>query len=284
MKQIKALLLKEWQTNRYIFLTPLWFTLGVYCIASLGFIINIVKSNSFSMKFSASNLPTGMENIALFTSSAGTVGAVGLVAMITAIILADVLINGGLKRKCEILHLSQPVSLTKIVATKYLFMTLGLILLLGLVTLVNSVFISLLMRHFTGAHLYFGITAWAQTVIQAVFPLLFVSSAFWFFAGLFKRKSFFMGVLLILSIQAAISILNFIADMHIPSLVSYIMKLSTIQFRFSPDMMSGSTSQLCTIIENRWQSLFDIDTLARVLYSIFFFFAGAYLYSHRELS
>jgi ABC-type transport system involved in multi-copper enzyme maturation permease subunit len=204
--------------------------------------------------------------------------------MISAMILADSLLNGGFKRKCEILHLSQPVCIGKILISKYLFMTLGTIILLSLISLINSIGISLIIGYYTGAHMYFGITAWAQTLIKLIFTLLFVSSMYWFFAGLFKRKSFFMGTLLIIAIQAAISILNYTAGLHIPSLLAYILRLATISPEMNVNTMTLGVSQLNAIIESQWSNLFDLDTLMRCIYSVIFFIAGGWLYRNRELS
>lgn len=235
-------------------------------------------------EFASHNMPAGLESIVLFSASAGSLVAVGSVAMISAVILADSLINGGFKRKCEILHLSQPVTITKILAAKYLFMTLGTLILLSVISLVNSIGISLFIGYHTGAHMYFGITAWAQTLIQLVFTLLFVSSMYWFFAGLFKRKSFFMGTLLIIAIQAAISILNYTAGLNIPSLLLYVLRLSTISPEMNTNALAQGVTQLNTMIESQWSTMFDIDTLMKVIYSVIFAFSGGWLYRRRELN
>ncbi|PKN73137.1 MAG: hypothetical protein CVU50_03795 [Candidatus Cloacimonetes bacterium HGW-Cloacimonetes-3] len=284
MKQFHALLKKEWYTNRITLLTPLWFAGGVYAIGLIGLIINLIKGNPLQAQFTAHNVPAGLESMILYTASAGSLAALGSVAMISAMILADSLLNGGFKRKCEILHLSQPVCIGKILISKYLFMTLGTIILLSLISLINSIGISLIIGYYTGAHMYFGITAWAQTLIKLIFTLLFVSSMYWFFAGLFKRKSFFMGTLLIIAIQAAISILNYTAGLHIPSLLAYILRLATISPEMNVNTMTLGVSQLNAIIESQWSNLFDLDTLMRCIYSVIFFIAGGWLYRNRELS
>jgi hypothetical protein len=284
MKQLRALIMKEWLTNRTNFLLPVWFSVGVYVVSLIGLVLNLLRGNQLRLAFSPLNLPEEMRSIVMFTSSAGAVGALGIISMISSILLADSLLNGSYKRKCEIFHLTQPVSQAKIIGAKFLFMTLGSMLLMGVVSLVNSLVVSISLRLLTGAHLYFGITAWAQTFIQYLFPFVFVSTMFWFFAAIFKRKSFLMGLLSILAIYTAISILNFTARMEIPSLLAYIFKLSTIQFNLRPEMMQGGMAPLVTIVENRWAQLLDFDSLMRVIYSVIFFLAGSILYCRREQS
>jgi len=132
--------------------------------------------------------------------------------------------------------------------------------------------------------MYFGLTAWAQFFIQLVFSIAFVSSMYWFFAGLFKRKSFFMGTFLILAIQAAISILNYTAHLNIPSLTGYIIRLSTVQPDVNIGAMIQSVTELNTYIDNKWYSLFSVTTLMQAIYSAIFCIAGAWLYRKRELS
>lgn len=284
MKQIKALIVKEWNTNWTTFLTPLWFTLGVYVMGLIGLIINAAKGNVLQTAFTTHGYPAGVENFMLFSASSASLLALGFIATLSAIGLADTLLNGGFKRKCEILHLSQPVSITKILGVKYGFMLLGTLLLLGVITLVNSIGISLFVGYYTSARMYFGLTAWAQFYIQLVLCIAFVSSMYWFFAGLFRRKSFFMGTLVILAIQAAISILNYTANMEIPSLVSYILRLSSVQPEANFATMITGVSDLNKYIDGRWSNLFNTNTLMQIIYSVIFCISGAWLYRRRELS
>ncbi|GAB1468579.1 hypothetical protein MASR2M64_13150 [Candidatus Cloacimonadota bacterium] len=284
MKQFRALLKKEWQTNRHTFLIPLWFICGFYGIGILGFLINLIKGNKMVAVFSTLNMPPNMKELYLFSSSASFVIGLGFIAMISSIILADSLINGGYKRKCEILHLSQPVSMPKIIAAKYLFMTLGTMLLLAIVSFVNSMVLSVFFNINSGAHMYFGIVAWAQTFVQSCFTVLFISSLYWMFAGLFKRRSFVMGTLTILAIQIAIGILNYTANLQIPSLISYIVKLSTVQLNMDLSLYLKDLGVFSAAVEGRWKYLLDAYTLQRVILSAVFFLLGSWLYNTRELS
>ena len=284
MRQFKALLKKEWRTNWTTLLTPVWFTLGVYAIGLIGLLINMAKGNLLQTAFSTHGFPQGVESIILYTASSGAAAGVGTIAMICVVILADTLLNGGFKRKCEIMHLSHPVSKIKILVSKYLFMNLGTFAILLGVTLINSLGISLFIGYFTGAHMYFGITAWMQTMVLMLFPILFTGSMYWFFAGVFKRKSFFMGTLLILSIQAAISILNYTAGYEIPSLLGYVLRMVTVQPNLNFNQFMQGTGNFSTMIDAQWSKLIDFDSYMRLAYSALFFVLGGWFYSKRELS
>lgn len=286
MNQFKALLRKEWQTHWKNFLVPVWFCLGVYLIAFLGWILSLVKGGDMSFIQAGSGLTADMANSALWIGVTTTTALLGFVGIINSISLADNLINGGYKRKCEILHLSQPVSLLKILGTKYVFMTLGSILLLAALNLLNSLGLSLLAGYYTPAQFSFGFIAWLQISLELSLSLLFASSLYWFFAGVFTRSSFFMGALVIAAIQATTSILNYMAGLKIPSLAMYLAKLSTVTLNVGGEP-SHSANLVMTVnhaIESRWDMIWNLDSLMKVLLSAIFFILAYFLIKRRELS
>lgn len=284
MKQLKALAIKEWHTNRSTLLTPLWFTLGAYAIGLLGLIIGLVRGQSAQWLISVQNFPADMGNMLVYGSVYGTMITLGWVAIVSAIILSDSMINGGFKRKCEILHLSQPVSLIKIIGVKYAMLSFGTIALFAVLGLVNSLAISFVQAYYTSAHVYFGVIAWLQATIEISLSLLFLASIYWFFAGIYKRKSFFFGTLTILGIQAAISILNYTAGLNIPSLLKYIARLATIQLNFSGAHLNAGTSNVMMLCAGKWQHIAGWDSVLKLLYSSVLFVAGYFLYKRKELT
>lgn len=284
MKQCKALLRKEWNTHWVSFLMPAWFTGGVYVTVLIGWIISLIKGTGIVFSLQTGEIPVGMENTILYVGTSTLVALLGLVSLITALTLADSLINGGFKRRCEILHFSQPVSFAKIAGSKYAFMTLGAILLLGILSLVNSLGISLISGYLIKSQIQYGMIGWLQMWIQFSLIILFLSSLYWFFASLFKRKSFFMGTLLILAIQAVISILNYTAGWQIPSLVEYLLELVTVSVSFNPDVPNMGVESINNLISLQWQNIFCWNSLFKLIYSAVFLIGGALLYKRRELS
>ncbi len=284
MKQCKALLRKEWNTHKAGFLMPLWFTGGVYVTALLGWIISLIKGSGIVYQIQTGEIPFGMENLLLYTGSAGAAALLGFVSLVTAISLSDSLINGGFKRRCEILHLSQPVAFSKIAITKYLFICAGTILLYGALSLVNSLVISLGTGYLIHTQTYYGLVGWLQIWILMSLSILFMASLFWFFAGLFKRKSFFMGILTIMAIQAVISILNYTAGWHIPSLASYLAELVAVNVSFDPESANLGIQNINLVIQQAWQNIFSWNSLLKVIYSAVLFIGGAWLYKRRELT
>lgn len=284
MKQCKALFVKEIRTNWVNLLTPVWFTAGVYLITLFGLLISLLKGQNLRMLVQMQNIPGEMANLFLYSGVYAINLMLGTVTIIAAITLADNLINGGYKRKCEILHLSQPVSLVKILGVKYALMIAGTLLIFAIISLINSVLVSQVQTFFSSGTLYFGLVAWLQSVLEMSLSLTFLSSLFWFFAGLYKRKSFFMGVLTILAIQAAISILNWTADLNIPSLLNYLGNLASVRFETHGNLPARSMESVFTIINGKWAHILSWQSLHKLIYSAIFFAGGFWLYRRRELS
>jgi len=284
MKQCKALLIKEYRTNWLTILTPLWFTAGVYVIGLAGILIGLLKEQSLNWAVSVHGVPAGMSNMILYSSIYAMSLLLGTVAVISAITLADNFINGGFKRKCEILHLCQPVSLTKILGIKYLLMVPGMILIYAVLALFNTLVLSGVFSWFTPVHLYFSLVAWMQSVVEISLSLVFLSSLFWFFAGLFRWKSFLMGILTILAIQAAISILNWTAGLQIPSLLNYLGRLASVRFEIHGGAAPQMMDSVFNLITLKWQMICNWDSVMKLIYGVLFFCGGFWLYRRRELS
>jgi hypothetical protein len=284
MKQCKALIVKEWNTHRTALLMPVWFTVGVYISALLGWIISLLKGEGISSAIRLQGPPFGMDDLMLYGITAGSTALLGIVAIISAITLADSLINGGYKRRCEILHFSQPVSFIKIAGVKHGFMSLGMILLYGLISLVNTLVITAISGQYIDSQFYYAITGWLQSWASMSLTILLLGSLFWFFAAIFKRKSFFFGVLVILGIQVVISILNYTAGWHIPSLLEYLSNLISLQINFDPEVPQGGVVDLDNIIKLGWQNLISWTSLLKLAYSTVLCAAGAWIYKIRELT
>jgi len=286
MKQCKALLRKEWRINRKQFLLPLWFTLCVYGAGLIGWIVSLIMGTGIVQTIQAGSVDLGFKDFFLFGVSRGTVALIGFIALITALSLADQVINGDYKHRCEILHFSQPLTFAKIILTKYLFIILGTILLFGLIAMVNSVLISLVSGHLVGAQIYYGLVGALQVWLKTSLSIVFLGSLAWFFAGLFKKNSFFMGVMVLLGIQALILILNYLAGWQIPSPVGYIMKLATVNININidPQLPRPNLPDIDSVVGMGWKGILNWNSLLKLAYSALLFVGGSYLYKRRELS
>jgi ABC-type transport system involved in multi-copper enzyme maturation permease subunit len=220
----------------------------------------------------------------LYGVTHGLMAMLGMVSIIAAVILADGMINGAFKRKCEILHLSQPVSMLKVLGAKYALLVLGTFALSAALSLVNSFVLSGLLNIWMPVHTYYAMVAWAQGSVGMLLSLLVVASYYWLSAALFKRKSFFMGTLVILGIEIAIAVLNYTGKLGIPSLMDYIAKLIGIQVHIEPHGMNALGLNLDDLIALQWKSVISWLTLQKLVLSAVFVAGGYWFYSRRELT
>lgn len=284
MKQFKALVRKEWQTHRGTLLIPLWFTGAVYVIGILGLMINFIREGRLTIVTGGMKVSAMEASVGLYGVSFAMLMMLGMVSIITAIILADGMINGAFKRKCEILHLSQPVSMLKVLGAKYALLVLGTFALSAALSLVNSFVLSGLLNIWMPVHTYYAMVAWAQGSVGMLLSLLVVASYYWLSAALFKRKSFFMGTLVILGIEIAIAVLNYTGKLGIPSLMDYIAKLIGIQVHIEPHGMNALGLNLDDLIALQWKSVISWLTLQKLVLSAVFVAGGYWFYSRRELT
>lgn len=285
MKQCKALIRKEWQTHKGTLLIPLWFTGAIYVMGLLGLIINLIKEGRITIMSGGINITAMEASAGLFGVTHALMAMLGMVSIIAAVILADGMINGALKRKCEILHLSQPVSMLKVLGSKYALLILGSVILMMGLSLINSLVLVGLANFWMPVNTYYAMVAWLQASIGITLSLLVVASYYWLSAAVFKRKSFFMGTLVILGIEVAIAILNYTARLGIPSLMEYIGSLVAIQVYPGPQTGNPFGPVLLdSIIARQWQSFVSWQTLLKLFYSAVFFLGGFWFFSRRELS
>lgn len=283
MKQFNALMTKEWKTHWASFLLPVWVSAGVYALVLIGWIISLFRGDGVIYQIQSETLEQGLENIILYGATSVTTAMLGFISILTAISLADSLINGGHKHHCEILHFSQPVSFEKIAISKYLFTIMGSILLLGAMSLFNTLVVALLTGIFLQSQFYNGIMSWLQTWIITSLSIVLLGSLYWFFAGLFKKKSFLLGTLVILGIEAAIGVLNYTAGWNIPSLMHYLLELLSVDMSFNPDLPHAGIPDLGLVIQRGWNKILSWESLLKIIYGAVFFIAGSLLYKRREL-
>ncbi|MDD4223596.1 MAG: hypothetical protein PHD87_03320 [Candidatus Cloacimonetes bacterium] len=284
MKQCKALLRKEWDTHWPGFLIPLWITGGVYVTALIGWIISLIRGHSLSALVSVSGMPAGYDAYVLYSTAAAVTTLLGFISMISAAGLADSVINGGFKRRCEILHFSQPVSFLKIAGSKYLLVSLASILLFGLLSLLNAAVITMIGRTLVSAGFQYGFTGWLQSFIGGSLSILFVGSLAWLFAGIFKHKSFLLGLLVLLGIEIVIGVLNYTTGWHIPSLFEFLGRMIALKVEIDPPVSVLPSAEINALIGRSWNSILSWTSALKLALSAAFTLAGAWFYQNRELS
>jgi ABC-type transport system involved in multi-copper enzyme maturation permease subunit len=284
MKQCKALLKKEWDTNWAGVLIPLWITGGVYVTALIGWIISLIRGHDLGALMQVSGMPAGYDAFMLYGTAAAITTLLGFVSLLSAAGLADSVINGGFKRRCEILHFSQPVSFLKIAGSKFLLVSLAVILLFGVLSLLNAVVITAVGRQMFSGEFHYGLTGWLQSFVGGSLTILFVGSLAWLFAGVFKRKSFLMGLLVLLAIEVVIGVLNYTTGWRIPSLFEFLGRMVALKVEIDPSVGVLEAPDVQAVISRGWHTILSWTSALKLALSAVFTVAGAWLYKFRELS
>jgi len=293
MKQLNALLKKELKTNRGIFWLPVWVSAAFYALVLISIAIALIQGADVSFFNELKNQQPGANNFGLYMAVLVATMVIGLVSLISVIGLADNVLNGDFKHRCEILHFSQPASFGKIAFSKYLFTTLGAILLLGAVTLFNGLVISGLFGVLFQAQIQFGLVAWLQTWIVVSLQLIVVASVVWLFAALFKQRSAQVMMLTFLVIEVSINLLNRAYGWQIPSPLRFLLG-GTLHINQSTmaaqdlaasgkDAMSLIISQMDNLISGLWQAIFNLKMLLKLAVSAVLTLGGVFIYKRREL-
>ncbi|HOH47642.1 MAG TPA: hypothetical protein PLX59_07335, partial [Candidatus Cloacimonadota bacterium] len=248
MKQFKALILKEWRTHWGVMLTPAWLTAGVLLITLVGFIIAWANGLPMNGGNAEQYMKMAGEYRSLILWAANVFGAtmLGFAAFLVMISLPDLLLNSGFKRKCEIFHLSQPVGMSKILFSKYLFMVLGTYIQIILIALVFGTLASLYVNRFVGGDFSYVYNGLALGLIGRFLPLVFLGSLAWFFAALNRKNYLLMAVAIFIGIEIAVRLINFQTGSHIPSINAYIFKLSGMGINMSSNPLPGLTGSNTT--------------------------------------
>ncbi len=284
MKQYKALMIKEWQTHKATILIPVWFTSGAILITLLGMLINLIQGNSIIFQGELPVISALQTNLILWGGNRAGVSMLGFIGMVTAIILGDAMLNGGFKRRCEIFHLSQPVTYAGIVTAKYAMMILSVIAQVFVIGLAGSLVATAYVSNLLHASFLNGMIGFWQGFIDFLFSFVFVSSLFWFFAGAFKRKPFFMAVLILGGIQIATIILNKVAGLSIPSLTGHLIELASMSTTISFGSHSMMPADFSELVKTQWSGLLSLNVLLKVIYSVVFFIGGFLCYRRREIA
>lgn len=287
MKQIKTLIKKEWWTHWTTLLIPTWFSLGVVVISLIGYFWALSKGSIVNPIMQAPRVGIEFDKLVLWGMGIGGSTILAFIAMISGISLGDAMLNGGNKRRCDIFHLSQPVSLARIVGVKYAMITLGLYLQAALISLIGisvvGPYVASLLR-ISPAIAYTGVL---QGLAAMFLPFLFVNTFFWMFSAIFRHAAFIKAVLSVTGIEIARGILMRLSGVHFPSLADYLAKLSSIGVNTNQHLTQqtlASMGGVDAVTRYFWSNAFDAYTIQRIGFSILFFIVGYLVFRRREIA
>ncbi len=275
MKQFKALLIKEWHTHKFTFLIPS-FVLGAFLfLAALVSIFARIRYGSPTINLGVE----GSFDTVIVMRSLHSIMAVvlGWFAILTSMTLTDHLLNHDYLKKCEIMHHSQPVSLVKMLAAKFVFSVPMMLVQYLILTVISSLILS-------AVSAFLGFNSWGLGLTAALsqFLLVFVammsfSSLLFLFAAAFRKQvalKLIMTLLVIDLLGMVLTRLWGVADIFSP--LRYYLDVFYLPFR-AISIQGGQISMLMPGVLSQ-------AYLVRLGVSVLMYIAGYFIYKQRELS
>ena len=182
------MLLKEWYTHKKTFLIPLWVISVIYILSLLGYIYG-------SLRYGAPNMINGVPNpaqldLVLWSIHYGSAIFIAWLCLLTSVSLVDVCLNQDQQKRCEIFHLSQPVSLMKILGSKALFCVLGVFIQYMLISALNYLVLGSVLAIVGYPSFALGFNALLNTMPYMISALLLIVPLMWIFSSMFRKAPF----------------------------------------------------------------------------------------------
>jgi hypothetical protein len=250
MKQFKALIIKEWHTHFKQMLIPLWALAALYVLSLVVFIYGTIRYDAPTVINASTDLAT-VNPVIFYVHFIASV-LLGWLVVLTSMQLADATLNQDRVKNCEIFHLSQPVSLIKMLCAKAVFVMLGGFILYIILALINSLVMSGVFGILGFNSLAQGLNGLLNALPETLYATLTPTPLLWFFASIFRKNAFghmvlvFAVVELVLYIMGKTWNLNLFSPMqyYLDLLVSIKVSGSAIQQTMSAQGVSVSHAEL----------------------------------------
>jgi|GEM_PF-6047393 len=282
MDPCKALKLKEWRIHRRVLLTPLWFTLSIYAAILAGIIISLVKTGTVTINEAMPPITQLQANNFLWMANSVMAVLLGYVSLIAGFGLADSLLNDDYRKRCEILHLAQPIELFRTMGNKFFLLFIAAMgILLGLI-LVNSLIMSAYGSYLIGANIGFGLMGAIQGFMMVAIVYFFGVSLSWIWASFFRNKGILFLIIAVVAMEVMIPLVNHLFGLAIPALWDMLTRFLLIT---GGENCRGLDPMAATdIIGEAWSCLWHIDNLIRFGYGLLFFISSYWVYKRREIA
>ncbi len=307
MTAFKNLLTKDYQTVKKQLFVPLWIILGLYVIFTFSIIIAYAKGDA--------NLVMGgipmellgnadLHRAISFALQAGLfLGFLGLIFAIPMTVLSATLLNSDIKHKCELFHRSQPVSVWKNTASRYVAGIgglVGLAFLAGLFQLVaGNILLAILTPMKVDWWLAFNgfLLSWMHLSIS----ITVLGSLGFLLSAVFKDNAIGKGALAIGAVDIAIVIMNYYLKLGIPALSKNLFKLvysnisdfsnvfPTMQYGIVMGSNARTTGDISAFtlpqgfLSGLYGSVFTWETLAKAGLCVALYALATFIYKKREV-
>lgn len=231
MSRLKALIIKDIQTNKKTLLVPVWFVLALYLLSAVMVTIALAKGGENVV---VGGVPIELLNnpdlgrIISFAIQVGLFfGILGFMFAISMVILSSTLLNNDVKHKCELFHRSQPVSVWEITGARFIAGIGGLIGIAFAIGLFQYLLgnITLLIISPLKVDWWLSLNGFLAGWAHLSISLLVLGAICFFLSSIFRDNAFGKGALILGAVELALLIINKTMNMHIPSPSAGLFKL-----------------------------------------------------------
>jgi MFS family permease len=307
MTSLKALIIKDLQANRKVLLIPIWFVLSMYAVLAVSIAYATTSGNT---NMYVSGIPLDLlanENLHRMMSfvmqSAMFIGSLGMIFAMSMLIISSSLLNQDIKRKCELFHRSQPVSVWQITASRFIAGIGGLLGLALAIGVFNMILSNILAMSLTPMRVdwWMSINGLVLSWLHFSIAMLVLGSSLFLFSSIFRDNAFIIGYGSLGLIQVITIILNKLYGWKIPYILSAIFKLimsgilsissvlpTSQQFGLIT-VRTGQEPNLASFIVpehflyNLWTTLFTWNIAFKLLFCVVMFVLATCIYHRREV-
>lgn len=190
MQQVKALVRKEWQTHKNSFLVPLYVVSGILAVFALISLYGMIRFGSSSIITPGfSEIRKEYLDVLIWNLVVTVAGVIGIFCMASINHVNECMINHDHQKKCEILHNAQPCAPIKIVAAKWSFSYIGIMIQYLLITLILALIFSAISACMGHSFWVISLKAVLSTLPMLLYASFVINSGIWLFSCIFRRKS-----------------------------------------------------------------------------------------------
>ena len=280
MQQFKALIIKEWNTHKRNYLIPLWVLLAVYALSILTLIYGRIRYGLPSIIQLGVNAEA-VQSV-LWVMQFGSAVFISWICILTTLALSDATLNQDYTKRCEIFHLSQPVSLKKILGSKAVFVFLGIFLQYLTLVIVNYLMISAGMAIFGLNALTSGWNAILYTIPYYITSVLMLMPTSWFFASLFRKNSPLMMILFFAVFDIVGLILKVSWGVKLYSLLGFWSKVLTIPFQLVGRKLAAP--KMLSIDFSNWATFWNQENWIWLGINIILVIVSYFIYKRRNIT
>lgn len=282
MRQLKAMVRKEWHTHRKSLMSPVWIML---CIYGIGLISMIYGSIRFGLpNIISSTYKDAQLDQVIWAFHYGSAIFIAWLSILAALGLVDACLNTDHLKKCEIFHLAQPVSLAKIFGSKALFLGAGILIQYLVLVIINSLILSIITSIVGYPSFAIGLSAILNSLPYIVSVMLLFVPLVWFFSSIFRKMAGVKLMVFLVFIEVIRGIFRISWGISLYSPFGFIRRMVFTPFdvasNYVIDAMEKSTLRFSFV---GWNWNFTWEHLAWLLMNIILVVASYYIYKRRNV-